>query len=237
MHRSLIPLTATLLAALPALASAGFWVLPEDATDGTTTVTPRATSCAAPVVPQSTHGETEPNGEQSTADPLTTGVTMLGQNYGAGDTDWYYFQTTTVNEVFSASFTVAGLSGEETGTWRIKLEDVSGNTIAQREAALTETAYVEAIMATLANPGYYFLAVSVVEHSDKNYSLLTSQRASGQPDALPPPAAVVFRRDSRRMRLPVVEVHDLDGSVDYYDATLEHTGGSTFELTDAVPIN
>ena len=228
MHRTIIPLAAAFLTALPALSSAGFYVLPE-------TTASRATSCAAPVA-TSGYGETEPNGTKEAADPFTVAIPMLGQNYSTGDTDWFYFQTTTVNELFSMSFTVAGLGDGDTGTWRLKLEDMGGNTLAQKDAELTGAAYVEGMQATLANPGYYFISVAPVEHSDKTYSIVTAQTATSQPAATPPPAAVVFRRESRRLRMPVVEVYDLDGSVQYYDATMEQTDGSTFELTDVVPI-
>ena len=230
MHRSLTHLAAALLAGLPAFSSAGFYVLPESAT-----VASRATSCAVPVN-TSGYGETEPNGTKETSDPITAGTPMLGQSYSSGDTDWYYFQTTSNNERFALSFTVAGLADGDAGTWRLKIEDVGGTTLAQKEASLTGAAYVEALQTTLASPGYYFLSVTPVEHSDKNYSILTNQQATSQPVAAPPPAAVVFRRESRRLRLPVVEYHDLDGSVGYFDATLEQTGGSTFELTDVTPI-
>ncbi|GAB6043765.1 hypothetical protein [Endothiovibrio diazotrophicus] len=233
-----------LIAALPALSchAAGWWVAP--------TVDPAVTqqneqdaadlmACQTTLAAGS-YGETEPNDTMEAADPLTSGVSITGQNYASTDEDWFYLRTTTYNEQVTVNFLVTQLRTDQAASWVVTLKDAAGNVLAQKTAALSATRCSDGFQQIIGDPGYYFISVAPVAtttYNDVQYGLTMTQQETAQPVASPPPNAVVFRRETRRVRLPEVAVEEADGSYTLYDATLENVPGTTtFNLIEATPV-
>ncbi len=90
----------------------------------------------ASVIPPATFGETEPNDNMFSADPLVQGQAFWGQLYSLADQDWYYTQTTAANQNILVTFSVpAWLSNVDLiqgkpAVWNISVRDAAGNIFA-----------------------------------------------------------------------------------------------------------
>lgn len=73
-------------------------------------------------------GETEPNDNIVSADPLVLDTPYWGQSYGLDDLDWFYLTTTAPNQNLIINFSVpnGSLSG-----WEISVRDAAGNVFAK----------------------------------------------------------------------------------------------------------
>ncbi len=73
------------------------------------------------------YGETEPNDNMASADPLIGDVKFLGQTYGLEDQDWYYLVTSEPNQLLTVFFSVPG-DAQNTGSgWVVEVRNGSGN--------------------------------------------------------------------------------------------------------------
>jgi len=78
-----------------------------------------------------TYGETEPNDNIVTADPLLLDTKFWGQAYGIDDQDWYFVVTTEPNQNLTLNFSVP--TGTVSG-WEISIRDAAGNVFARFDA-------------------------------------------------------------------------------------------------------
>jgi hypothetical protein len=78
-----------------------------------------------------TYGETEPNDNIVTADPLLLDTKFWGQAYGIDDQDWYFVVTTEPNQNLTVNFSVP--TGTVSG-WEISIRDAAGNVFARFDA-------------------------------------------------------------------------------------------------------
>jgi hypothetical protein len=78
-----------------------------------------------------TYGETEPNDNIVTADPLLPDTKFWGQAYGINDQDWYYVTTSAPNQNLTVNFSVP--TGTVSG-WEISIRDAAGNIFARFDA-------------------------------------------------------------------------------------------------------
>lgn len=90
----------------------------------------------ASVIPAASYGETEPNDNFISADPIEQGVNFWGQLYGVADQDWFYTETTAPNQNILVTFSVpywindVNLLEGKPAIWNISLRDAAGNVFA-----------------------------------------------------------------------------------------------------------
>ena len=108
----------------------------QGADDGAAFCTANPLLCGVPLdacMPPASYGETEPNDNLVSADPLPFGQDFWGQSYGAVDQDWYYIVTTEANQNLTVSLSVP--DGSPLGGWRVAIRDASGNVFAQFDSS------------------------------------------------------------------------------------------------------
>ncbi|MCF8002602.1 MAG: hypothetical protein K9L32_00075 [Chromatiaceae bacterium] len=81
-------------------------------------------------IPPAEAGETEPNNNLFTADPLILGSKFWGQSYAANDQDWFFLITSAPNQTLILSFSVP--DGPIDG-WAVSVRDAGGNVLARFE--------------------------------------------------------------------------------------------------------
>lgn len=120
-------------------------------------------------------GETEPNDQMFSADPMTVDVPITGQLYNATDVDWFYVETTYTNTVLSLSFPSQPVS------YLISVYDNAGNLMA---SATTPVEQSYAFDATLANAGVHYITVETATtgYTDNIYQILMSLETTGNSD-------------------------------------------------------
>lgn len=78
------------------------------------------------------YGETEPNDDMVSANPLVPDTKYWGQAYGPLDQDWYYITTYQVNEMVTLNFTLPQTpSGQNVSGWDISVRDAAGNVLTE----------------------------------------------------------------------------------------------------------
>jgi hypothetical protein len=77
------------------------------------------------------YGETEPNDNIVTADPLLLDTKFWGQAYSLDDRDWYYLVTSEPNQNLTINFSVP--TGTVAG-WEVSVRDAAGNVFARFDA-------------------------------------------------------------------------------------------------------
>jgi hypothetical protein len=204
-------------------------------------------SAYSQVSASNSYGESEPNNTSDTADQLIARVPYRGQSASSSDQDWYFIRTTTANQVLSLLFSVGMLQENDSGSWQVTITNIGEIELANTVLELDNDGPAGQLVATLAEPGYYFIRVQPaaaaaggatttggsVNYLD--YNLLANIDSTSQPVAEDAPNTAVFRRG--RLRLPRVDVYDDSGnSGGSYQATMDQTGSNTFVLTDALPI-
>jgi hypothetical protein len=91
-------------------------------------ITPRS------VVPWGDYGETEPNDNIVTADPMIEGVYYSGQCYREDDHDHYYLTSVEPNQKLTVNFFVPDFASEgasRDASWTITVSDAAGNVLAK----------------------------------------------------------------------------------------------------------
>ncbi|NEV62826.1 hypothetical protein G3446_13150 [Thiorhodococcus minor] len=141
----------------------------------------------ASCIPDATYGETEPNDNFITADPLTLGVGFWGQNYGAADQDWFYTETSTANQNLIIDFSVpdwiegADLAAGVPAIWNLSVRDAAGNIFANFNTnvvgGIEATSNAVTYSVTLGLAGTYYVLVKPViadELCDDGYCASTA---------------------------------------------------------------
>lgn len=150
----------------------------------------RAPACAADpkscgvtlaaCVPDATYGETEPNDNLITADPLTLEANFWGQLYGSEDQDWFWTESSAANQNLIVNFSVPSwLIDEEAGeslvngdpaVWNVSVRDAIGNVFANFNTdvpgGIESTANSVTYNVTLGLVGTYYIVIKPVEMTD-----------------------------------------------------------------------
>lgn len=132
----------------------------------------------ASVIPPATFGETEPNDNFISADPLVQGSNFWGQLYSLADQDWYYTQTTAANQNILVTFSVpswlqdVNLMEGRPAVWNISVRDAAGNVFANYNTNIPgaidsydkdkETFYSMTYSITAGLAGTYYVVVKPV---------------------------------------------------------------------------
>jgi hypothetical protein len=132
----------------------------------------------ASCIPDATYGETEPNDNLITADPLKQGVNFWGQNYSGADQDWFYTETTKANQNLLVTFSVpewiagASLTGGVPSIWNVTVRDAAGNVFADFDSnvvgGLQSTANAVTYSVTLGLAGSYYIVVQPKDKTQTN---------------------------------------------------------------------
>ena len=104
------------------------------------------------------YGETEPNDNMASADPLIGDVKFIGQTYGMKDQDWYYLVTTEPNQLLTVFFSVPGDAANTGSGWVVEVRNGAGNlyaTFTTNPGQDEETVYP----VTLGLVGTYYIVV------------------------------------------------------------------------------
>ncbi|NEX19341.1 hypothetical protein G3480_03265 [Thiorhodococcus mannitoliphagus] len=138
----------------------------------------------ASCIPDASYGETEPNDNFITADPLTLGAPFWGQNYGAADQDWFYTETSAPNQNLIVNFSVPDwIEGVNLVTgvpaiWNLSVRDAAGNVFANFNTnvlgAVESTPNAVTYNVTLGLVGTYYIMIKPVtgdESTAYTYSL------------------------------------------------------------------
>lgn len=132
----------------------------------------------ASCIPDATYGETEPNDNLITADPLTLGVSFSAQNYSGADQDWFYTETTAPNQNLLLNFSVpnwiagANLASGTPAVWNVSIRDAAGNIFANFNTntvgGIKATDNAVTYSATLGLVGTYYVVVQPVDKNQSN---------------------------------------------------------------------
>lgn len=123
----------------------------------------------ASCIPDATYGETEPNDNIITADPLKQGVAFWGQNSSVTDQDWFYTETTKANQNILLTFSVpdwikdVDLSAGVPSIWNVSVRDAAGNIFADFDTnilgGLQSTSNAMTYNVTAGLAGSYYVVV------------------------------------------------------------------------------
>lgn len=136
----------------------------------------------AACVPDATYGETEPNDNLITADPLTLEANFWAQLYGAEDQDWFWTESDDANQNLIVNFSVPewlideaqgqSLVNGDPAIWNVSVRDAAGNVFANFNTnvpgGIESTAYSVTYNVTLGLEGTYYLVVKPVEPGQGN---------------------------------------------------------------------
>ncbi len=127
------------------------------------------------VLGQVLFGETEPNDQMFSADPLTPDVPITGQLYSNTDVDWFFIETTHTNTIMSLSFP------SQAASYLISVHDNAGNLLA---SATTPQAQSYAFDVTLAHAGVHYIKVETagLGYTDNIYKMLMGLETTGHSD-------------------------------------------------------
>lgn len=135
--------------------------------DGTLFCAANPLSCGVTLqacLPPPQFGETEPNDNLVTADPLPFDVPFWGQSYGPADQDWFYIVTTQPNQNLTISFSIA--NGPIEG-WSVAIRDAAGNLFAEFDTGTAGSIAAPddgvAYRVTLGLVGTYYIVVKPTE--------------------------------------------------------------------------
>lgn len=133
----------------------------------------------ASVIPAATYGETEPNDNFISADPLIQGANFWAQLYGPADQDWFYIETTAPNQNILVTFSVpywinnVNLLDGRPAVWNISVRDAAGNIFANYNTNIMgaidsydkdrETFYSMTYSITAGLVGTYYIVVKPVD--------------------------------------------------------------------------
>lgn len=124
-------------------------------------------------------GETEPNNYRFSADPITPDIPLTGQLYSEFDSDWFFLQTTEVNDIVTVSM------ADSDGAWNISIRDSSGNILSSADTLSGEAFSLDA---TIANTGNLYIVVSpsASGYTDKMFKLAVHLQNSELTDVQDP---------------------------------------------------
>ncbi|MCF1183890.1 hypothetical protein L0E83_10655 [Marichromatium gracile] len=134
-------------------------------------------------LPAPSFGETEPNDNLVSADPLQLNANFWGQSYGPQDQDWYYTQTTSPNQNIIVNFSTPG-SADPSG-WKVTIRDAAGNIFAEFDTGVTGSGGTAGdtivYRATLGLVGSYYVVVQPYDSAKvySAYQLAVSLQDSG----------------------------------------------------------
>ncbi len=130
----------------------------------------------ASCIPEASYGETEPNDNFITADPLVLGVNFWGQNYSGADQDWFYTETSAPNQNlllnFSAPDWIEGvnLMAGIPAIWNVSVRDAAGNVFANFNTnvagGIQATANSVTYSVTLGLVGTYYIVIKPVNSKE-----------------------------------------------------------------------
>ena len=107
-----------------------------------------------------TFGETEPNDNIVSADPLVLDTKFWGQSYGPLDQDWFYTITDKANQTLTINFSIPG--GTPAG-WTISIRDAAGNIFTEFDTSAVGTVTTAdgaiTYRATLGLVGTYYIVL------------------------------------------------------------------------------
>jgi hypothetical protein len=118
------------------------------------------------------YGETEPNDNIISADPLVPDKLYWGQSLSVLDQDWYYVTTEEPNQIITLDFRVPDAS--DSNGWNISVRDAAGNILAEFPSTLDpEITYPIFV----SYPGTYYVVVqpqSADTLNSRPYNLIAS---------------------------------------------------------------
>ncbi|QGU33816.1 hypothetical protein [Thermochromatium tepidum] len=171
----------------------------------------------ASVIPPATYGETEPNDNFISADPLVQGANFWGQLYGLSDQDWFYTQTTAANQNILVTFSVpswindVNLLEGKPAIWNISVRDAAGNIFANYNTNVMgaidsydkdrETYYSMTYSVTAGLAGSYYI---VVKPADGTLTSIPATNATIYPYSV----AVVVQDSPLPGKQPIVGFYD-----------------------------
>ena len=173
----------------------------------------------ASVIPAASYGETEPNDNFISADPIEQGVNFWGQLYGVADQDWFYTETTAPNQNILVTFSVpywindVNLLEGKPAIWNISLRDAAGNVFANYNTNVMgaidsydkdrETYYSMTYSITAGLVGSYYV---VVKPADGTLTSVPATNATIYPYSV----AVVVQDSSLPGQQPIVGFYDAE---------------------------
>ncbi|MGQ9659150.1 MAG: hypothetical protein ACUVT0_03445, partial [Thermochromatium sp.] len=172
----------------------------------------------ASVIPAAQYGETEPNDNFISADPLVQGMNFWGQLYSVADRDWFYTETTAPNQNILVTFSVpywindVNLREGRPAVWNISVRDAAGNIFANYNTNVMgaidsydkdrKTYYSMTYSVTAGLAGTYYVVVSP---ADETSSQVPDKNA---PTYYPYSVAVVVQDSPLPGQQPVVGFYD-----------------------------
>ncbi|BCU07747.1 hypothetical protein [Allochromatium tepidum] len=173
----------------------------------------------ASVIPAASYGETEPNDNFISADPLVRGVNFWGQLYGLADQDWFYTETTAPNQNILVTFSVpywidgVNLLAGLPAVWNISVRDAAGNILANYNTNVMgaidsydkdrETYYSMTYSVTAGLTGTYYI---VVKPADGTLTTVPATNATIYPYSV----AVVVQDSPLPGQQPIVGFYDTE---------------------------
>jgi len=133
------------------------------------------------------YGETEPNDNLISADPLVPDKIYWGQSMSALDQDWFYVTTEEPNQIVTLDFQVPNAT--DSNGWNISVRDAAGNILAEFPSTLAQEITYPVFVSY---PGTYYVVVqpqSAAALNARSYNLIASL---GFSDSDAPPIDVNF---------------------------------------------
>lgn len=114
------------------------------------------------VLPPAQYGETEPNDNMLSANPLTQHVNFWGHSHNQNDQDWYYFVTQEQNYNLTLNFSLPQATGNDISGWNISVRNAIGMVLSEFDTSSTTVEYASSGISrrtTLGLSGTYYIVV------------------------------------------------------------------------------
>lgn len=108
------------------------------------------------------YGETEPNENIISADPMVPNAIYWGQSMSSQDQDWFYVTTEEPNQIVNLNLRPSTNTGvNDGGSWDISIRDAAGNILANFPYTTTQSNEIN-VPTFVAFPGTYYVVIKTL---------------------------------------------------------------------------